>query len=118
VGIHDGDGAISAAEGTSFGNLQHADGGVKTFPIGMTIAERHSQRREVEAGQYKVCAKLRCMLRTQRGVDTAENNPGVRLKPANVLDNFSYAEIPVRHHGLNQHQVEGLAKKNTVKLVT
>jgi hypothetical protein len=57
------------------------------------------------------------MLRTQTGIDAAENNSGVRLEPANVLDNFSHAEIPIRHYGLNQHDVEGLAEEKGKKLV-
>src|SRR4030095_12064154 len=53
VWIHQRYGTVGAAERTSFGDFQHADGRVHTSPMRKTIRERQFERSQVQTGQYE-----------------------------------------------------------------
>src|SRR5262245_48051042 len=63
-----------------------------------------------------VGAKRPGVLRTNRGIDAAQDDFGVRLQLADVFDNFPHSGIPVRHHRLNKNSIESMTGQKALKL--
>jgi hypothetical protein len=56
--------------------------------------------------------------RADRGIDTAKNDSGVRLKPPDVFDDFADSQVPVRHHGLNENSIEAPDRQKALEVLT
>src|SRR5690242_9111317 len=58
------------------------------------------------------------MLGTEGCIDTSENDPGIRVDFANILDDLTYAKVPVGHYGLDKRHINRLIRKEAPEFFT